>query len=152
MKFSIKDFFNKCEQICSFLRIWLHLLKNSLMENFNFCAVCQPYKCLVVFKFCVRLFQNKMLLFFIDFLIYQIAKLIRKSLNIKGLYLKPCRSQVKSKTSCKEKVPEFWCMERKRCWYIYIYIYPYNIKINMVPYFGVMASLTSFSTVSYFFY
>ena len=119
-KFSIKDFFSKCHQIRSFLRIWLHLLKNSLMENFNFCAVCQPYKCLVVFKFCVRLFQNKMLLFFIDFLIYQIAKLIRKSLKIKGLYLKPCRSQVKSKTSCKEKVPEFRCMERKTCWYIYI--------------------------------
>ena len=26
MKFSIKDFFSKCDQIRSFLRIWLHLL------------------------------------------------------------------------------------------------------------------------------
>ena len=33
MKFSIKDFFNKCDQICSFLRIWSNLLKKSLMEN-----------------------------------------------------------------------------------------------------------------------
>ena len=33
MKFSIKDFFSKCDQIRSFLQIWLHLLKKSLMEN-----------------------------------------------------------------------------------------------------------------------
>ena len=39
MKFSIKDFFGKCDQIRSFLRIWSPLLKKSLMENFNFCAV-----------------------------------------------------------------------------------------------------------------
>ena len=39
IKFSIKDFFSKCNQIRSFLAIWSHLLKNSLMENFIFCAV-----------------------------------------------------------------------------------------------------------------
>ena len=39
MKFSIKDFFSKCDQSRSLLRIWSHLLKKSLMENFNFCAV-----------------------------------------------------------------------------------------------------------------
>ena len=39
MKFSIKDFFSKCDQIRSFLRIWSHLLKKSLMEYFIFCAV-----------------------------------------------------------------------------------------------------------------
>ena len=40
MKFSIKDLFsNKCDQIRSFLWIWSHLLKKSLMENFTFCAV-----------------------------------------------------------------------------------------------------------------
>ena len=39
MKFSIKDFFSKCDQSCSFLRIWSHLPKKSLMENFIFCAV-----------------------------------------------------------------------------------------------------------------
>ena len=43
VKFSIKDFFRKCEQICSFLWIWSHLLKKSLMENFILCAVIQPY-------------------------------------------------------------------------------------------------------------
>ena len=39
MKFSIKDFFSKCDQIGRKLRIWSHLLKRSLMENFIFCAV-----------------------------------------------------------------------------------------------------------------
>ena len=39
MKFSIKDFFNKCDQILRKLRIWSDLLKKSLMENFTFCAV-----------------------------------------------------------------------------------------------------------------
>ena len=39
MKFSIMDFFSKCDQISSLLRIWSHLLKKYLMENFIFCAV-----------------------------------------------------------------------------------------------------------------
>ena len=39
MKFSVQDSFNKYEEICSFLRIWSHLLKKSLMKNFSFCAV-----------------------------------------------------------------------------------------------------------------
>ena len=42
MKFSIKDFFSKCDQnpqqdqIRHFLRIWSHLMKKFLMENFIF--------------------------------------------------------------------------------------------------------------------
>ena len=36
MKFSIKDIFSKCDQTLSFLRIWTHFLKKSLMENFVF--------------------------------------------------------------------------------------------------------------------
>ena len=39
MKFSIKDFSSKCDQIHSFLLIWSHLLEKSLMGNFIFCAV-----------------------------------------------------------------------------------------------------------------
>ena len=39
MKFSIKDYFSKCDQIRSVLRIWSHLLKKSLMEKLIFCAV-----------------------------------------------------------------------------------------------------------------
>ena len=37
-KLSIKDFFSKCDQIRRKLRIWSHLLKKSLMENFIFCV------------------------------------------------------------------------------------------------------------------
>ena len=40
MKFSIKEFFSKCDQIHRKLRIWSHLRKKSLMKNFIFCAVC----------------------------------------------------------------------------------------------------------------
>ena len=39
IKFSIKDFLSKCDQVCRFLRTWSHLLKKSLMENFVFYAV-----------------------------------------------------------------------------------------------------------------
>ena len=39
MKFYIKDFFGKHDQIRSFLWIWSHLLLKSLMENLIFCAV-----------------------------------------------------------------------------------------------------------------
>ena len=34
MKFPIKDFFSKCDQICNFLWIWSHLLKKFLIEKF----------------------------------------------------------------------------------------------------------------------
>ena len=39
MKFPIKDFFSKCDQIHRKLRIWSDLLKKSLIESFIFCAV-----------------------------------------------------------------------------------------------------------------
>ena len=39
MKFSIKHVFSKCDQIRSFLWIWSHLLKKTLMKNLIFCAV-----------------------------------------------------------------------------------------------------------------
>ena len=39
MKFHIKDFFSKCDQIWRKQRIWSLLLKNFFMENFIFCAV-----------------------------------------------------------------------------------------------------------------
>ena len=38
MKFSIKDFFSKCDQIRRKLQIYSHLMKKSVMENFIFCA------------------------------------------------------------------------------------------------------------------
>ena len=38
MIFSIKDFLSICDQIRSFLHIWLHLMKKSFMENLIFCA------------------------------------------------------------------------------------------------------------------
>ena len=59
MKFSIKDFFSKCDQIRRKMRIWSHLLKKSLIENFIFCAVF-IHKCSLIcqyhlfIKWCLR--------------------------------------------------------------------------------------------------
>ena len=39
MKFSVKDFSSKCDQILRKLGIWSNLLEKSIMENFIFCAV-----------------------------------------------------------------------------------------------------------------
>ena len=36
MKYSINDFFSKLGQIRSFLVIWSHLLRKTLMENYIF--------------------------------------------------------------------------------------------------------------------
>ena len=46
MKFFIKDLFSICGQIRRKLRIWSHLLKKSLMENFFFCAESDSMLCL----------------------------------------------------------------------------------------------------------
>ena len=43
MKFSIKNFFSKCDQIRRKLRIRSYLLKKSLMENLIFCPVKLPF-------------------------------------------------------------------------------------------------------------
>ena len=57
LKFSIKDFFGKCDQIRRILRIWSHLLKKSLMENFIFCAVF--VRLLLIFRFKITNNKNK---------------------------------------------------------------------------------------------
>ena len=45
MKFSIKDFFSKYDQIRRKIWIWSHLLRKSFMENFIFCAVYDVLSC-----------------------------------------------------------------------------------------------------------
>ena len=44
MKFYIKDFLSKYDQIRRKLRIWSHLIKKSLMESFIFCAASTWYR------------------------------------------------------------------------------------------------------------
>ena len=46
MKFSIKDFSSKCDQIRRKLWIWSYLLQKSFMENFIFCAVLRLWRCI----------------------------------------------------------------------------------------------------------
>ena len=52
IKFPIKDFFSKCDQIRRSLWIWSHLLKKSLMENFIFCIVFSYAPCTILRKSC----------------------------------------------------------------------------------------------------
>ena len=58
MKFSIKYFFSKCDQIRRKLRIWSHLLKKCLMENFIFCALTFMKMQMSVLKMLVSFFTN----------------------------------------------------------------------------------------------
>ena len=51
IKFTIKDFFSKCDQICSFLRIWSHFQKKPLMKNLIFCAVLNSVQALTHITF-----------------------------------------------------------------------------------------------------
>ena len=44
MKFSIKDYLCKCDQIRRKSLVWSHLTKKSFMENFIFCATIVNYK------------------------------------------------------------------------------------------------------------
>ena len=44
MKFSIRDFFSKHDQIHSFLWIWSHLLNKSLTENFSSVQCFEKYQ------------------------------------------------------------------------------------------------------------
>ena len=60
MKFSIKYILSKCDQIRSFLLIWSHLLKKSLMENFSFCAV----SILHFFYLCFKVFIEMLSILF----------------------------------------------------------------------------------------
>ena len=63
MKFSIKDFFRKCDQIRSFLLIWSHLLKKSLMENFIFCAVSEIISISFKELFSIRILVDQLIIF-----------------------------------------------------------------------------------------
>ena len=47
MKFSMKDFFSKCDQICRKPRIWSHSLKKFSMKNLTFCPALQYQKLFV---------------------------------------------------------------------------------------------------------
>ena len=58
MKFSIEDFFRKCDQIRSFLSIWSHLMKKSLMENFSFYAVVGANLVPIAVQFSEKNFDN----------------------------------------------------------------------------------------------
>ena len=61
MKFFIKDFFSKCDQIRRKLRIWSYLLKKSFMENFIF-VQCNFYNLTFTFNKYTRYFLQATLI------------------------------------------------------------------------------------------
>ena len=65
MKFSITDFFSKCDQIRRCLWIWSHLLKKSVMENFIFCVV-NVFFLTNYFAFAIGFLLSKSSLFVLD--------------------------------------------------------------------------------------
>ena len=46
----MKEFFSKCDQIRRKQRIWSHLLKKFLMENFIFCAVTENGRLTIILE------------------------------------------------------------------------------------------------------
>ena len=113
MKFSIKDFFSKSKQIHSFMRIWSHLLKKSLMENFifralilkaNYLAICPYWLLLFPAKLSIGQFNPIMSIFpcFLTFLLQhrsQFSTFIQYSLNIFKNFLNSLEISVFSKSS-----------------------------------------------------
>ena len=75
MKFSIKDFFSKCDHIRRKLRIWSHLLKKVLIKNLIFCAVlCSFFSfelCLILYVYAI-LFQHKQPLYYSALIFYRV--------------------------------------------------------------------------------
>ena len=79
MKFSIKNFFSKCDQIRRKLRIWSYLLKKSLMGNFVFCAVNFNKSCKVLPKCFWYFFKHRRLVAAENLHISQKTKICSKS-------------------------------------------------------------------------
>ena len=65
-KFSIKYFFGKCDKIRRKLRIWSYLLKKSLMENFNFCAVVKLHTVFIILHTVFRVQSDTIIEFFLS--------------------------------------------------------------------------------------
>ena len=54
VKFFIKNFFGKSDEISCSLQIWSHLRQKSLMENLHFIAISIPYREIVTLLFLSR--------------------------------------------------------------------------------------------------
>ena len=108
MKFSIKNYFSKCDPIHSFLRIWSYLLKKSSMENLTFCT-----QWFAKFKTSLKLISPKGICFvlakFAVFNIYCLSK---------NMYINLLSEQVKEFQSfCYNWTVGLWC-KKFTCWWV----------------------------------
>ena len=83
MKFFINDFFHRCDQIRSFLRIWSHLLEKSLLENLIFCTVFDTIDFDIFYLRCINLIFLQT--FYIEHLVTYLIKKILYRLTRKLL-------------------------------------------------------------------
>ena len=93
MKFSVKDFFSKCDQISRKLWIWSHLLKKSLMENFIFLcsvnkAVVKVHKLHILTRFINLYLINSY--FYSNFNYYSLVYMFSSA---KSLRSSPCKKE-----------------------------------------------------------
>ena len=84
-KFSIKDFFSKCDKIRSFLRIWSHLLEKSIIGKLHF--LCSD-KCILMLRWHVW-FLWLCLFSFVCFFWFVPAARIKLKSNIRASTWKP---------------------------------------------------------------
>ena len=103
MKFLIKDIFCKCEQIRSFLRIWSHLLKKSLIENFIFCAV-----------FIWNEFPNPVRKMFCTFLAMS-TKNLASFQEVAEAYLEPSQPSMMELLFTKSSITRVWLGSKNVC-------------------------------------
>ena len=114
MKFSIRDFFGKCDQIRRKLPIWSHLLKKSLMENFIFCAMylANPkiFLCLFTVHISCFLFSN----------------------NICSLFFLPTNKQVLQSSNIRLLTTTHFCVPLPRLSsnFLPIFLYAYVFALN----------------------
>ena len=91
IKFSIKDFLNRCDQIRRELRIWSHLLKKSLMQNFIYCAVLETFNSRMSMRKTPASFQFAITCILPPFSLFPFRKKIKFVSNSKLLMLHYCR-------------------------------------------------------------
>ena len=70
MKFAIKNFVSKCNQIRNFLRIWSHLLKKYLVENFILCVLIYIYIYICIYIYMYNIYNIYILYIFYIYNIY----------------------------------------------------------------------------------
>ena len=127
LKFSIKNFFSKCDKIDRKLRIWSHLLKKSLMKNFIFFAQ-SKWKWHFPYLICMLKSIRKIFLILI-FIIWRHIVGFERSAPVLEISWKTITSE---KLLLKEHSSYFWNQSfalLRQSFYISFYIYTVRSEV-----------------------